>query len=96
MTNKGSLVGGLREITLPSTEEGYPLSGGESTSGTGSAGEVGSSPTLPAYTACDDYDSHMEDAWQRQQESLMEDGGPDDSSYRQDLINAGRGHLLPR
>jgi hypothetical protein len=44
--------------------------------------------------AYNDYDGQMEDAWRRQQESLMEDGGRDDSNYRQDLINAGRGHLL--
>jgi hypothetical protein len=24
----------------------------------------------------------------------MESGGPDDSAYRRDMINAGRGHLL--
>jgi hypothetical protein len=27
-------------------------------------------------------------------ERLMESGGPDDSAYRRDIINAGRGHLL--
>ena len=35
-----------------------------------------------------------EAAWERQQEALMESGGPDDSAYRRDMINAGRGHLL--
>ena len=35
-----------------------------------------------------------EDAWVRDQERLMESGGPDDSAYRRDMINAGRGHLL--
>lgn len=35
-----------------------------------------------------------EAAHERQQQSLMESGGPDDSSYRRDMINAGRGHLL--
>jgi len=35
-----------------------------------------------------------EAAWDRQQQSLMESGGPDDSAYRRDIINAGRGHLL--
>lgn len=32
--------------------------------------------------------------WERQQQSLMESGGPDDSKYRQDMKDAGRGHLL--
>jgi len=45
-----------------------------------------------AYT---DYDAQMESAYQRQQDSLAESGGPDDSAYRRDIINAGRGHLLP-
>lgn len=44
--------------------------------------------------AYNDYDAQMEDAYQRQQDSLMESGGPDDSSYRRDVTNAGRGHLL--
>ncbi len=35
-----------------------------------------------------------EAAYERQQQSLMESGGPDDSSYRRDMIDAGRGHLL--
>ena len=37
-----------------------------------------------------------EAAWEAQQQSLMESGGPDDSAYRRDMINAGRGHLLRR
>lgn len=32
--------------------------------------------------------------YEAHQESLMETGGPDDSKYRQDLRDAGRGHLL--
>jgi hypothetical protein len=39
-------------------------------------------------------DSRNEAAWERQQQRLMESGGPDDSSYRRDIISAGRGHLL--
>lgn len=39
-------------------------------------------------------DDRNEAAWERQQQRLMESGGPDDSSYRRDIINAGRGHLL--
>jgi hypothetical protein len=35
-----------------------------------------------------------EAAWERQQQSLMESGGPDDSQFRTDMRNAGRGHLL--
>lgn len=35
-----------------------------------------------------------EAAYERHQEKLMEDGGLDDSAYRRDLIQAGRGHLL--
>jgi len=35
-----------------------------------------------------------EDAYDRAQERLMETGGPDDSSYRRQMIDAGRGHLL--
>jgi len=35
-----------------------------------------------------------EDAYDRAQERLMETGGPDDSSYRKQMIDAGRGHLL--
>lgn len=39
-------------------------------------------------------ENRNEAAYERQQESLMENGGPDDSAYRNDMINAGRGHLL--
>jgi hypothetical protein len=39
-------------------------------------------------------DNRNEVAWMNQQESLMESGGPDDSQFRRDMINAGRGHLL--
>lgn len=39
-------------------------------------------------------DAICEDAYQRQQESLMEGGGPDDSGYRRDMVLAGRGYLL--
>jgi len=35
-----------------------------------------------------------EAAYERHQESLMESGGPDDSTYRRDMKAAGRGHLL--
>lgn len=44
---------------------------------------------------CSDIDDNRnEAAWQRQQESLMESGGPDNSHYRKSMIEAGRGHLL--
>lgn len=39
-------------------------------------------------------DNRNEAAWERQQEDLMESGGPDDSAYRRSLKLAGRGHLL--
>ena len=39
-------------------------------------------------------ENEAEAAWDRQQQSLMESGGPDDSTYRRDMIAAGRGHLL--
>jgi hypothetical protein len=39
-------------------------------------------------------EARNEAAWERQQESLMESGGHDDSAYRRDMVNAGRGHLL--
>lgn len=39
-------------------------------------------------------DNRAEAAWVERQERLMESGGPDDSAYRRDMINAGRGHLL--
>ena len=38
--------------------------------------------------------NHDEAPYDRQQERLMETGGVDDSKYRQDMISAGRGHLL--
>lgn len=38
--------------------------------------------------------NRAEAAYERQQEALMESGGPDDSAYRRDMQNAGRGHLL--
>lgn len=41
-----------------------------------------------------DRERASEAAWEAQQQSLMESGGPDDSAYRRDMINAGRGHLL--
>jgi hypothetical protein len=41
-----------------------------------------------------DRDRAAEAAWERQQQSLMESGGTDDSHYRQSLKDAGRGHLL--
>jgi hypothetical protein len=39
-------------------------------------------------------DNENETAWLSQQEALMESGGPDDSSYRRSMKDAGRGHLL--
>ncbi len=42
------------------------------------------------------HDGLAEAAWLAQQERLMESGSPDDSAYRRDMINAGRGHLLGR
>jgi hypothetical protein len=41
-----------------------------------------------------DRERAAEAAYERQQQSLMESGGPDDSHYRQSLKDAGRGHLL--
>jgi hypothetical protein len=38
-------------------------------------------------------EARNEAAWERQQEYLTE-SGPDDSTYRRDMQNAGRGHLL--
>jgi hypothetical protein len=35
-----------------------------------------------------------EAAYEREQEKLMESGGLDDSTYRQDMKDAGRGHLI--
>jgi len=39
-------------------------------------------------------DNRAESAWMDHQQSLMETGGPDDSAFRRDMKNAGRGHLL--
>lgn len=39
-------------------------------------------------------DNMCEAAYERQQERLMESGGPDNSGYRRDMVLAGRGHLL--
>lgn len=39
-------------------------------------------------------DQRNEAAYERQQAALMESGGPDDSAYRRQMIDAGRGHLL--
>lgn len=39
-------------------------------------------------------ENRAEAAWTAREESLMASGGPDDSSYRRDMIAAGRGHLL--
>ena len=39
-------------------------------------------------------ESRDEDAWQEQQERLMSDGGPHDGTHRDNIIQAGRGHLL--
>ncbi|MGN6539148.1 MAG: hypothetical protein ACTHKQ_25905 [Mesorhizobium sp.] len=39
-------------------------------------------------------DNRAEAAWTDRQESLMANGGVDDSAYRRDMIAAGRGHLL--
>lgn len=35
-----------------------------------------------------------ERGWTQHYERLMESGGPDDSAYRRDMKDAGRGHLL--
>lgn len=40
-----------------------------------------------------DRENSAEAAWERRQEWLME-GGFDDSDYRQDMKDAGRGHLV--
>ncbi|MGB3898149.1 MAG: hypothetical protein WA973_06310 [Mesorhizobium sp.] len=39
-------------------------------------------------------DNAAEAAYLDHQRSIMESGGPDDSSYRRDMIAAGRGHLI--
>lgn len=38
--------------------------------------------------------NRAEAAYERQQERLMENGGPDDSAYRRSMKEAGRGHFL--
>lgn len=40
------------------------------------------------------HDNQNEAAYERQQQALLETGGPDDSAYRRDMIAAGRGHLI--
>ena len=46
---------------------------------------------------CQDCRENMnEAAYERHQERLMESGGPDTSRQDQDLIDAGRGHLVRR
>lgn len=39
-------------------------------------------------------DNRDEAAWEAWQERLMSDGGPHDASHRDNIIAAGRGHLL--
>lgn len=39
-------------------------------------------------------DNRAEAAWMDRQQSLMESGGGDAPSYRRNMIEAGRGHLL--
>lgn len=39
-------------------------------------------------------DNEDERRYDRDQELLMESGGTDDSAYRRDMKDAGRGHLL--
>lgn len=39
-------------------------------------------------------ETRNEEAYERHQQSLMESGGRDDSSYRKNMIDAGRSHLL--
>lgn len=55
-----------------------------------------SRPTLfEAIDAVDNWhDNQAEAAYLDRQQSLMESGGPDDSTYRRDMIAAGRGHLV--
>ena len=53
----------------------------------------------PSMFACIDavenwHDNRAEAAWEARQQSLMESGGPDDSAYRRQMKDAGRGHLL--
>lgn len=40
------------------------------------------------------HDNRAEAAWCEQQERLMESGGRDESTYRREMIAAGRGHLV--
>lgn len=40
------------------------------------------------------HDNRAEAAWMDHQQSLMESGGHDDSSYRRDMTAAGRDHLI--
>lgn len=42
----------------------------------------------------DDIQDENARLWERQQERFAEDGGVDDSVYRRDMQDAGRGHLL--
>lgn len=39
-------------------------------------------------------DNRAEAAWLDRQQALMETGGPDTSTYRKAMTDAGRGHLL--
>lgn len=39
-------------------------------------------------------ENRAEAAWEARQARLMETGGPDDGTYRQQMRDAGRGHLL--
>ena len=50
--------------------------------------------TVMLREAAEREEQENEDAYDRAQERLMETGGPDDSSYRKQMIDAGRGHLL--
>lgn len=38
--------------------------------------------------------NRAEEAYERHLESLRDSGGPDDSAYRREMQEAGRGHLL--
>lgn len=40
------------------------------------------------------HDNRAEAAWLDRQQALMETGGPDTSTYRKAMTDAGRGHLL--
>lgn len=39
-------------------------------------------------------DNRAEADWEHRQQHLMESGGTDDSKFRRDMRDAGRGHLL--